>query len=114
MLYALGTIVIRVAASFKDVIKTDEVAFDISIRIGNGIAHASLCSQVYYYFRLVVGKDFIYQRFVGQVAFDESPLGFAVLGGAGSYLFLAVFFDGFVLVVAHVVQTDDLHRLQGA
>lgn len=99
MLYALGAVVIGVTAGFQYIVKANQVAFDISIRIGDGIAHASLCSQVYYYFRLVVGKDFIYQRFVGQVAFDEGPLGFAVFGSAGSNLLQTVFLDGYIVVV---------------
>ena len=110
MLYALGSVVIGVAAGFQYVVKANQVAFDIGIRIGDGIAHASLCSQVYYYFRLVVGKDFVDECFVSQVAFDEGPLGVAVLGNAGSNLLQTVLLDGYVVVVVHVVQTDDLHR----
>lgn|GEM_PF-2558456 len=104
MLHAPSSVIIRVTAGFKDVIKTDDVAFNIGIRIGNGIAHTGLCSQVYNDFRFVVGKDFINQRFVGQVAFDKDPLGFAVLDSASSNLFQTVFFDGYVIVVVHVAK----------
>lgn len=58
MLYALSAIVIGMTAGFQNVVKANQVAFDIGIRIGDGIAHACLCCQVYYYFWLVVGKDF--------------------------------------------------------
>lgn len=37
-----------------------------------------------------------------------------MLGSAGSNLLQTVFLDGYVLVVIHVVQTDDLHRGHGA
>ena len=114
MLYALSAVVIGVAAGFQNVVKANKVTFDVGIRVGNGIAHACLCCQVYYYFRLVVGKDFVDECFVSQVAFDEGPLGVAVLGSAGSNLLQTVFLDGYVLVVVHVVQTDDLHRGHGA
>lgn len=83
-------------------------------RTKHGIAHACLCCQVYYYFRLVFGKDFVDECFVSQVAFDEGPLGVAVLGSAGSNLLQTVFLDGYVVVVVHVVQTDDFHRGHGA
>ena len=110
MLYSLSAVVIGMTAGFQYVVKANQVAFDIGIRIGDGIAHACLCCQVYYYFGLVVGKNFVDKRFVSQVAFDEGPLGVAVLGSAGSNLLQTVFLDGYVVVVVHVVQTDDLHR----
>lgn len=110
MLYALGSVVIGVAVGFQYVVKANKVTFDVGIRVGDGIAHACLRCQVYYYFRLVVGKDFVDECFVSQVAFDEGPLGVAVLGSAGSNLLQTVFLDGYVVVVVHVVQTDDLHR----
>lgn len=110
MLYALGSVVIGVAAGFQYVVKANKVTFDVGILVGDGIAHACLCCQVYYYFRLVVGKDFVDECFVSQVAFDEGPLGVAVLGSAGSNLLQTVFLDGYVVVVVHVVQTDDLHQ----
>ena len=110
MFYALGTVVIGVTAGFKDIVEANQVAFDVGIRVGDRIAHACLCCHVYYYFWLVVGKDFVDECFVSQVAFDEGPLGVAVLGSAGSNLLQTVFLDGYVVVVVHVVQTDDLHR----
>lgn len=110
MLYALGSVVIGVAAGFQNVGKANQVTFDVCIRVGDEITHACLCCQVYYYFRLVVGKDFVDECFVSQVAFDEGPLGVAVLGNAGSNLLQTVLLDGYVVVVVHVVQTDDLHR----
>ena len=110
MLYALGSVVIGVAAGFQYVVKANQVTFDVGIQVGDGITHACLCCQVYYYFRLVVGKDFVDECFVSQVALDEGPLGVAVLGNAGSNLLQTVLLDGYVVVVAHVVQTDDLHR----
>lgn len=110
MLYAPGSVVVGMTAGLENVVKTNQVTFNICIRIGDRIAHASLCCQVYYYFRLVVGKDFVDECFVSQVAFDEGPLGVAVLGNAGSNLLQTVLLDGYVVVVVHVVQTDDLHR----
>lgn len=110
MLYALGSVVIGVAAGFQYVVKANQVTFDVGIQVGDGITHACLCCQVYYYFWLIVGKDFVDECFVSQVALDEGPLGVAVLGNAGSNLLQTVLLDGYVVVVAHVVQTDDLHR----
>ena len=90
MLYALSAVVIGVAAGFQNIVKANKVTFDVGIRVGDGIAHTCLCCQVYYYFRLVVGKNFVDECFVSQVAFDEGPLGVAVLGSAGSNLLQTV------------------------
>lgn len=114
MLYSLSAIVIGVTAGFQNVVKANKVTFDVGIRVGDGIAYACLCCQVYYYFGLVVGKDFVDEFFVSQIAFDEGSLGVAMLGSAGSNLLQTVFLDGYVVVVVHVVQTDNLHRGHGA
>ena len=79
-----------VAAGLTNVVEADHIALNVGIRVGDGIAHTCLCCQVYYYFRLVVGKNFVDECFVSQVAFDEGPLGVAVLGSAGSNLLQTV------------------------
>ena len=57
-------IIVTVSTGFQNVIKADEITFDVGIRIGNAVSDACLCCQVYYYFGLVVGKDFVDECFV--------------------------------------------------
>ncbi len=37
---------IRMSASFQNIIEANQVAFHVSIRIGDRIAHTSLCCQI--------------------------------------------------------------------
>ncbi len=53
MPYSCRAIVIGMAAGFQDVVETDEIAFDVSIRVRNGVANASLCCQIHNNLRLV-------------------------------------------------------------
>ena len=54
-------------ACFKDVVETDEVALDISIGIGDGIAHTGLGGQIYNNSGPVLLKDIVDSLFVGNV-----------------------------------------------
>lgn len=48
------------AASFKDIIETNEVALDISIGISNTISYTCLGSEVYNDSNLVIGENLFY------------------------------------------------------
>ena len=51
-------------ASFKYVVETDEVALDISIRIGDTITNTSLGCEVYHNSNLVFGENLFYSFFI--------------------------------------------------
>ena len=66
------SVIIGMAAGFEDVIETDEVGLDVSVGIGDAIAHASLGSQVHDNMRLIFGEDSVDEGAVGYIAADES------------------------------------------
>ncbi len=41
------SVVVAVSTGFQNVVKPDEVTFDVGIRIGNAVSDTSLCCQVY-------------------------------------------------------------------
>ena len=59
------------AAGFEDVIEADEVGLDVSVGIGDAIAHASLGSQIHDNMRLILGENAVDEGAVGYVAADE-------------------------------------------
>lgn len=64
-----------VTACFKDVVESDEVGFDVSIRIGDAVAYASLCCKVHNYLWIVLGKEVFDELFVGNIALYKVKVG---------------------------------------
>ena len=96
-----------VATGLEDMIEAYQVALDISIRIGDAITHTSLGSQVHHHLRLVFLKDAIDCCLVGNIASDEGP--------AVTQHFQTMLLEGHIVVVVHIINTDDggiLHVLQ--
>ena len=63
-----------VAAGFEDVVEADEVALDVGIGVGDGVAHARLGSEVHDQGEALLGEEAFDQSLVGQVALDEAPV----------------------------------------
>ena len=63
-----------VAAGFQDVVEADQVAFDIDIRMVDGVADTGLGGKVDDHGGLVFGKDLVNETFVRDGAFDEDML----------------------------------------
>ena len=57
VLYAPLTTIITMSASFQDVVEANEVALNVGIRIGNGVAHARLGCEVYDHLKVILGKE---------------------------------------------------------
>lgn len=75
MFDSFGTIVMGMTAGLQNVVETDQVGLDISVRVGDGIADTGLCGEIYYDIRFVVCKNLIYQGFVSQISFVEFVTG---------------------------------------
>ena len=60
-----------VTASLQDVIEPYDVRLDIGVRIGDGITHPGLGSQVHHHCRAVFLKNAVDGRLVGDVTLDE-------------------------------------------
>ena len=107
MLHAFGAAVIGVAAGFQDVVETDEVGFDVHVRIGNGVAHAGLGCQVHYDVRVPGAENIFNAGLVCNISTDEMVFA-SFRQSCRFFQFLqAVFLQGDVVVVVHVVYADD-------
>ncbi len=106
-----------VPAGFQDVVEAYHVALDVGVRVLNGIAHTCLGGKVYHNVEMLFGKEFFYEGFVGNVAFDETVLRFLDSGFAFArndiHLFLdaakPVLLEGRVVVIVQVVKAHNPH-----
>ena len=108
MLYRGMPLIVRMAAGFQNVIEADHVALDVGIRVGDGVANASLGTQIDYNIRMVLFKNAVDTYLVRKVALDK--------GIVFKFLKLrkASFLDADIIVIVHVIQTDDYGiRLSG-
>lgn len=102
------------AAGLQDVIEADDIGFDVHVRVVDRIPHARLRREVDHDVKLVLGKEVVDQRLVGEVASHERPFAFRVLPCQLFDLGKAVIFERDVVIVVAVVKADDLDRLNGA
>ena len=99
------------SASLKDVVEANEVALDIGIWIGDAVADACLCGEVDHHIEVILVKEFINHRFVGDVAFHKHPFIRAIRGICVQVL-QPVFFQSHIIVVVHIVDTHEGRPLQ--
>lgn len=71
VLHAFGAAVIGVAAGFQNVVKTDEIGFDVYVGVGDGVTYTGLGSQVHYDVRMPGAEDVYNAVFVCQIATNE-------------------------------------------
>ena len=64
---------LMVTTCFKDVVETDKVALDISIRIGDAIANTCLSCKVYYNRDIIFSENLFYGFLVGDRGVNKSP-----------------------------------------
>lgn len=102
-----------VAARLKNIIETDEVGFNIDIRVGDAVPDAGLCGKVDDDFRFVFRKELFHQRFIRNVSFYECPAAFRMLQRRFLDFGQAVFLDGNIVIVVQVVKPDKLYALDG-
>ena len=91
-------------AGFKDIKEADQVRFHICIRIGDGVAHTSLCCKVNDHRRLVLLEQLGDQCLISDVAFYKSECG--ILG----QLVQAELFQRHIIVSIHVIDADNRRR----
>ena len=60
------------ATSLKNVIKTNQIRLNISIRMRDGISHTSLSGKIHHNGRAVLLEYILYCVFICQISFDES------------------------------------------
>ena len=96
-------IIVTVSTGFQNVIKADEITFDVGIRIGNAVSDACLCCQVYNDSRFIFVKQ----------ADDDFPICYRVVNEHKSIskffqAFQSIMFQGDIVIVGNAVYTDDL------
>ena len=99
MLDSSFVLLVRMAASFEDVVEANEVGLDVGIGVDDAVAHACLCGKVDYDLGVELGKELVDELAVGDVAFDKTEAGILL------ELCQAFFFEANVVVVVHIVDT---------
>ena len=92
--YAFGAAVIGVAAGFQNIVKTDEIGFDVYVGVGDGIAYTGLGSQVHYDVRMPGAEDVCNAVFICQIATDEMVFTSFCQGSLFFQFLQAVFLQG--------------------
>ena len=101
-------IIIRMAAGFQNVVKANQVTFDVGIRVGDGIANTSLSAQIDYNIRVILPKNTVDESFIRKVSLDKGIILEIPKLCQTSLL------DTNIIIIVHIVQTNDLGiRLSG-
>lgn len=90
------------AASFQNVIEANHVALDVSIRVGDGVTHTSLSTQIDHNIRVMLLKNAVDKCFVRKVSLDKCIVLELLKLRKTSFL------DADIIVIVHVIQTDDI------
>ena len=97
-----------VATGFQNIVETYHVALDIGIRIRDRVPDTCLCAEIHHDVRVVLIKDTVDECLVRKVSLDKGVV-LELLK-----LCKTSFLDTDIIVIVHVVQTDDLCiRLSG-
>ena len=104
----------RGAACLKNVVEADYIRLDINVGIGYRVADARLRGEVDDDVEAVLGKERVNELPIGNIALDENPTAVAVLSRKALNLRKAVLLYRHVVVVVHIVKTDDAHALNRA
>ena len=91
-----------VSAGFQDVIEPQHITLDVSIRVGDGIPYSRLRAEVDHDVWMVLLKDAVNQGLVRQIALDKGVILKLLKFSQTRFL------NSNVIVVVHVIQTDDL------
>ena len=86
----------------QNVVESNHVALDVGIRVGNGVTNASLGTQIDHNIRVILLKNAVDKRLVCKVALDKCIV-LEILKFRK-----ARFLDANVVIIVHVIQTDDL------
>ena len=61
----------EVSACFKNIIKSDDIALDIGIRVVDAVTDSRLCSQIDDDLGTILLEGLFHELLVGEVSFDE-------------------------------------------
>jgi hypothetical protein len=89
-------------ASFQNVIEANHVALDVGIRVGDGVANASLGTQIDHNIRVILLKNTVDKCLVRKIPLDKGIV-FELLKFCKTR-----FLDANVIIIVHIVQADHL------
>ena len=95
-----------VTAGLQDIVESDKVALNVSIRIGDAVADSCLSGKVHDNSNLVFREDFLHCIFVSDGGVDKSPITMQSL-----YCFQTLILDVDIVVVGNRIDTDNLNVL---
>lgn len=87
----------------KNVIKTNQIRLNISIRMRDGISHTSLSGKIHHNGRSVLLEYIIYCVFICQISFDESEP-FIM-----RELVKAIFLKTHIVIIIYIIETDNMN-----
>ena len=92
-------------ARLQQVIETDDVGFNIDIRVVDAVTHPRLCGKVHHDVKMIISEQLIHQFFITNGAFDKHMLD---RGDFSSFLHKAqpVLLQCRIIVVVHIVKAD--------
>ena len=102
MLNALCPVIVRMAARFENIVKTDDIAFYVHIGICYRIPNARLRRKIYNDIKLIFRKKLVYKPFICNIPFNETPFRRAVFCKFFDF-FQTVFFNGNVVVIVEII-----------
>ena len=95
-----------VTASLQDIVETDKVALNVSVRIGDAVTDSCLGGKVYDNGNLVFREDFLHCVFVCDGGVDKSPVAMQSL-----YFFQTLILDVNIIVVGERIYSNYLDVL---
>ena len=93
-----------VAASFQDIVETDEVALDVGVRVRNRITHTGLRREIHHHRKMMLREKVVDNAFVGNACFHEGPVAVQCLDFRQSAIF-----DVYIVIVCDRVYSDDFY-----
>ena len=102
-----------IPAGLQNIIKTDDIALDVHIGIGNGIPDTGLGCQIHHHMEAVLCKAVVNALSVGNAAPDKFPSG---AGMQCSFLFnfpKSPFLDGHIVIIIDIIKAHNGYTRQG-
>ena len=98
-----------ISAGFKDIIETDNVRFNICIRICDAVSNTCLCSKIYNNIRLIFCKYLLDQYLICKIALNECILAIRLWLCKFLDFFKAILLYGYIVIVIYAVKTDYIY-----
>ena len=95
-------------AGLQNIIESDDVGFHVHIRMIDRITNTGLGRQIDDHIKMMLFKEPVHQRFIGNAAAHEAPRHLGILPRRLFDLPQTVLLQGYIIVVVHVIQPD--HR----